>query len=34
MMTDVAIVGAGIYPFGRHKDVSALEMGAPSGGRR
>ena len=27
-MTDVAIVGVGIYPFGRHKDVSALEMGA------
>ena len=27
-MTDVAIVGVGMYPFGRHKDVTALEMGA------
>jgi acetyl-CoA acetyltransferase len=27
-MTDVAIAGVGIYPFGRHKDVTALEMGA------
>ena len=27
-MTDVAIVGVGIHPFGRHKGVSALEMGA------
>ncbi len=28
VMTDVAIVGVGIYPFGRHKDVTGLEMGA------
>ncbi len=27
-MADVAIVGVGMYPFGRHKDVSALDMGA------
>ncbi|NUR77006.1 MAG: thiolase family protein [Thermoleophilia bacterium] len=27
-MTDVAIVGAGIHPFGRHDGVSALAMGA------
>jgi acetyl-CoA C-acetyltransferase len=27
-MTDVAIVGAGIHPFGRHEGVSALAMGA------
>ncbi len=27
-MTGVAIVGAGIHPFGRHKDVTGLEMGA------
>ena len=27
-MTDVAIVGAGIHPFGRHHGVSALAMGA------
>jgi acetyl-CoA C-acetyltransferase len=27
-MTDVAIVGVGMHPFGRHGDVSALEMGA------
>ena len=26
-MTDVAIVGVGIHPFGRHKGVTALEMG-------
>jgi acetyl-CoA acetyltransferase len=25
---DVAIVGIGLYPFGRHEGVSALEMGA------
>jgi acetyl-CoA acetyltransferase len=27
-MNDVAIVGVGIHPFGRHDGVSALEMGA------
>jgi len=27
-MTDVAIVGVGIHPFGRHEGVSALAMGA------
>jgi acetyl-CoA acetyltransferase len=27
-MTDVAIVGVGIHPFGRHEGVSALTMGA------
>lgn len=27
-MNDVAIVGIGIHPFGRHEGVSALEMGA------
>jgi acetyl-CoA acetyltransferase len=27
-MTDVAIVGIGIHPFGRHEGVSALAMGA------
>jgi acetyl-CoA C-acetyltransferase len=27
-MTDVAIVGVGMYPFGRHSGVTALEMGA------
>lgn len=27
-MSDVAIVGVGIHPFGRHKGVTALEMGA------
>ena len=27
-MTDVAIVGVGIHPFGRHDGVSALAMGA------
>src|SRR3954449_10969372 len=27
-MTDVAIVGLGIHPFGRHEGVSGLEMGA------
>jgi len=27
-MTDVAVVGAGIFPFGRHDGVSALAMGA------
>lgn len=26
-MTDVAIVGVGIHPFGRHKGVTALQMG-------
>ena len=24
---DVAIIGIGLYPFGRHEGVSALEMG-------
>ncbi len=27
-VTDVAVVGAGIHPFGRHDGVSALAMGA------
>jgi acetyl-CoA C-acetyltransferase len=27
-MSGIAIVGAGIHPFGRHEGVSALEMGA------
>ena len=27
-MTEIAIIGAGIHPFGRHEGVSALEMGA------
>src|SRR4051794_41856169 len=27
-MTDVAIVGLGIHPFGRHEGVTGLEMGA------
>jgi acetyl-CoA acetyltransferase len=27
-MTDIAIVGVGIHPFGRHEGVSALAMGA------
>jgi acetyl-CoA acetyltransferase len=29
-MNDVAVVGIGIHPFGRHDGVSALEMGAAS----
>ena len=27
-MTDVAVVGLGIHPFGRHPGISGLEMGA------
>src|SRR3954464_9311192 len=27
-MSDVAIVGLGIHPFGRHEGVTGLEMGA------
>jgi acetyl-CoA C-acetyltransferase len=27
MSEDVAIIGIGLHPFGRHKDVSAMEMG-------
>ena len=36
-MTDVAIVGVGIHPFGRHDGVSGLQQGAvadPAGARR
>ena len=27
-MDDVAIIGVGLHPFGRHGDKSAFEMGA------
>ncbi len=27
-MNDVAIIGVGLHPFGRHGDKSAFEMGA------
>ena len=27
MAGDVAIIGVGLHPFGRHEGVSALEMG-------
>ena len=27
-MTEIAILGAGIHPFGRHPDTTALAMGA------
>lgn len=27
-MTDVAIVGIGMHPFGRHEGVSGMEQGA------
>ena len=28
MSNDVAIIGVGLHPFGRHPDTSAIEMGA------
>ena len=27
-MTDVAIIGVGLHPFGRHGDKTAFQMGA------
>jgi acetyl-CoA acetyltransferase len=33
MSIDVAIIGIGLYPFGRHEGVSALEMGVEAANR-
>ena len=30
---DIAIIGIGLYPFGRHDGVSAIEMGVTAAGR-